>query len=63
MEKLPSKLLQQHFIVSFIISVYIYFLKVFYLFIVREGKGEKHKCVGAPHTPPTGDGPHPRPVP
>ena len=39
----------------------IYFLKILYLFMFRERvrdgerEGEKHQCVGASGTPPTGD--------
>ena len=40
-------------------NIFILFFKRFYLFLERgkdgERKGEKHQCVGAPHTPPTGD--------
>ena len=46
-----------HF-VSFLNHLHTLFLKIFYLFLFREGEGEiegkKHQCVVASRTPPTG---------
>ena len=44
-------------------TIFIMFLKIFLLFIFREGregerKGEKHRCVVASHVPPIGDMAH-----
>ena len=44
------------FFKSYLISTCFFFLFLrFYLFIFREGKGEKHQCVAASCMPCTGD--------
>ena len=49
-----SILIYQQYITYFV-SLFFFFLR-FYLFSFWEGKrGEKHQCVVASHTPPTGD--------
>ena len=42
-------------LISCISYLFFLLLKRFYLFIFREGEGEKHQCVVASHVIPTGD--------